>query len=182
MKMCRKCKSHHDLSLFFCPSCGSMLHNEPIQNNPQSFHQECEIVYNEWNPPSPATLLSKIYNLNYTNLKYESGMGVYSVTQKQIEADLNKRKYCCSNCSCYMSINYFCTTKGHKVTTSSICKSFEPVPKSDKIANSNISSKMKNGKKKKKNVRITSKKMSGEQPRTTVNVLMPKFVPFDPYK
>jgi hypothetical protein len=155
--------------------------------NKKSTCQETKTAYNEWNPPSPSTLLSKIYNIRHNDIKYEMGSGVYSTTIKQIESYLNNKKYCCNTCSCYMDFGSFCTTKGCKVLVAkSICKSFEPKPELYRITKSNgIYRNEKNQNntniKEKKKRKNTRKEMSGELPRTNSNVLKPKFTPFDPY-
>jgi hypothetical protein len=152
MKICKKCESKHTDSNHFCPKCKSILfpyqETKEIQNsNPKvqtksrtkkdsSIHIQVKSPevdkitnYGLWDPPAPRNILDKIYNISDEDLKYGISMGLHSYKLKRIKINVDKRIYCCENCSYFLDIDNTCNKKNFKIyPLTSICKSYEPKP------------------------------------------------------
>ncbi len=126
-RKCPQCQnSYEDVKVIFCPQCKVMTQ---LIDDRTFFSKGTKSrinpgVYDDWDPPSPATLYCKIKNVPYNKFKHDRARGINPSKLGQIENWLEEHKYYCEGCSTY--VEGFCTKKNKKVTRDSICKGFVP--------------------------------------------------------
>ncbi|MCD4821050.1 MAG: hypothetical protein K8R11_03030 [Methanococcoides sp.] len=195
MKICKKCNSKHKDSINFCPTCKSIVYTIQSKNSDLNSLKSKDCItlvkdkkpncindkppYSDWNPPAPVTILSKIYNIRYYDLKYDRGNHFIKFTR--VASQLKDKTYCCAVCSYYMSLDNSCLRKNCIVVSKKcICKSFEPKPEYRLNIRSDAYMELieKNNKKGK---RMNKKKNKKNNKKPIINPLKPKYTSFHQY-
>jgi len=153
--MCNKCEVTYPDTNLFCKKCHSLLQLQKVvrdNSKPKKNVEEATSrsqkkknnidkpisrgidvsenpIYDDWEPPAPNTVYSKMKNIPYGVLKYNLSKGLYTNGIRQIESNINKRTYSCNRCSYYTNFDSeVCTLKKTRVIAKAVCKSFELKP------------------------------------------------------
>ena len=122
-RKCPKCFSNYEGKVLFCPECKCMT--KPFTDSTSLQRPvKKKNKYDDWEPPSPASLYIKIYKIGYDEFSRKKREILHSEKYKLMISDINSHRLNCKICKHYYE--GFCSKKEMDATKDSICKGFEP--------------------------------------------------------